>query len=222
MGTVKINFETNGYGGSVTGCQYKKGIMVGSIRCQDCDFNKLYNKKHFYVICNRVNDKGKVLKINFKVGSNGVCKTPCVIRPPIMVGSLKCKKCCCNKGTFEESKKVMCSAHEETGIKPPKKTFVIDIDDTLIFSEKVYCAECGRVTYKMTATHEGEIALLHDLFEQGHTIILHTGRNWDCYDLTVEQLAQAGINYHQLVMGKPQGIYVDKDSCKSVREAMEQ
>lgn len=91
-------------------------------------------------------------------------------------------------------------------------TLAIDIDDTLIVSEKVTCNKCGRITYKNPIPILNEIKQIKQLYKKGHTIILYTGRNWDCYDLTVKQLKKFKIKYHELVMGKPQGIYVDRDA----------
>lgn len=96
--------------------------------------------------------------------------------------------------------------------------FVIDIDDTLLFSEKIECQECGRVKYKLKRKDDEEIRKLNDLWGMGHRIILYTGRNWDCYDITVKQLSEAGIQYDELVMGKPQGVYVDKDAKTTLPE----
>lgn len=98
------------------------------------------------------------------------------------------------------------------------QTYIIDIDDTLIFSDKIDCRYCKRVTYEMKDKATDEIFYVNALYDNGHTIILHTGRNWDCYDLTKKQLAKAGVKYHELVMGKPQGIYVDKDCLTTLKE----
>ena len=95
-------------------------------------------------------------------------------------------------------------------------TFIVDIDDTLFISIK---KETPRgVEYKIIECR-GEIAMVNMAYEQGHTIIIHTGRNWDQYKKTVEQLKNYGIMYHELIMGKPQGIYIDATQCgKSIEE----
>ena len=98
------------------------------------------------------------------------------------------------------------------------KTFVIDIDDTLLFANKVQCDNCDRFIYISSNRDQEEIDRVNLLYESGHTIILWTGRNWDCYQETKKQLAEAGINYHELIMGKPQGIYIDKDAKISLKE----
>lgn len=96
-------------------------------------------------------------------------------------------------------------------------TLVVDIDDTLLISEKIKCDECGRIKYQNEIKFISEINYLNKLYKN-HTIILHTGRNWDCYDITVKQLKKNKIKYHELVMGKPQGIYIDRDAKTSIEE----
>ncbi len=89
-------------------------------------------------------------------------------------------------------------------------TFVIDIDDTLIKSEKP--------GYLRPEEIKSETELVRMLYKSGYIIILHTGRNWDKYKLTINQLKKFGIPFHELVMGKPQGVYIDKDSYKSIND----
>jgi hydroxymethylpyrimidine pyrophosphatase-like HAD family hydrolase len=97
-------------------------------------------------------------------------------------------------------------------------TFVIDIDDTLIYSEKIQCKDCNRINYKTINIDYKEIDIINKLYEKGNTIILYTGRGWDSYQLTKKQLKEANVKFHELVMGKPQGTYIDKDSYKSLEE----
>jgi hydroxymethylpyrimidine pyrophosphatase-like HAD family hydrolase len=89
-------------------------------------------------------------------------------------------------------------------------TFVVDIDNTLLKSSSA--------DYSDPRVFTKEVALVNDAFAAGHTIILWTGRNWDKYDLTVEQLRAAGVCYNELVMGKPQGVYVDADAKTSMED----
>lgn len=91
-------------------------------------------------------------------------------------------------------------------------TLVIDIDDTLLKSEKDQNGYCGAEPIRH------EIETVNKFFDKGYTIILHTGRNWDKYSFTKEQLAHFGIKHHELVMGKPQGYYIDKDSFVSMED----
>jgi hydroxymethylpyrimidine pyrophosphatase-like HAD family hydrolase len=99
-------------------------------------------------------------------------------------------------------------------------TFVIDIDDTLLlYPENKEYADIWR-RYKDAIANHTEIERVNYLYENGHKIILHTGRNWDKYEITKNQLAEFNINHHELVMGKPQGVYIDKDSYKTVKDCM--
>ena len=102
------------------------------------------------------------------------------------------------------------------------KKFVVDIDDTLLVADKTECDKCGRVVYKLREKKRSIIDIVNALYEKGHQVILWTGRNWDCYKFTKEQLAEAGIMYDELVMGKPQGIYVDLDAINTIEELKKQ
>jgi hydroxymethylpyrimidine pyrophosphatase-like HAD family hydrolase len=99
-------------------------------------------------------------------------------------------------------------------------TFVIDIDGTLLISRSVDCDECYHTNYFIDKVDKKEIALVNKAAKKGHTIILYTGRGWDQYEITKEQLKKAKIKYHELVMGKPQGIYVDKDAITSLKDVI--
>lgn len=99
------------------------------------------------------------------------------------------------------------------------KTFVVDIDDTLLlYPNKKYDDVFDK--YNDAYANQKEIDLLNKLYNDGYTILLLTGRNWDKYFFTVKQLKKFKIKYHQLIMGKPQGCYVDRDSYKSLKEAI--
>jgi hydroxymethylpyrimidine pyrophosphatase-like HAD family hydrolase len=99
-------------------------------------------------------------------------------------------------------------------------TFVIDIDDTLLLYPRKHFIEVFD-KYKSAEPNFEMIKTVNQLFKAGHIIILHTGRNWDKYTMTKQQLLDFDISYHELVMGKPQGIYIDKDSYKSIKEYFE-
>lgn len=96
------------------------------------------------------------------------------------------------------------------------KTYVVDIDDTLLVSKKITCRNCSRTIYTYPEPIKEEIRVLKKLYKKGHRIILHTGRGWDCYETTVYQLKSLKIKYHELIMGKPQGVYVDKDAIRTL------
>ena len=95
---------------------------------------------------------------------------------------------------------------------------VIDIDDTLIVYEhqKGWCDAMQK--YASAIPDKAEIARCNKLYDEGYTIILHTGRNWDKLWFTVEQMQEMGIKYSFIVMGKPQGVYIDTDSYKSLAD----
>lgn len=100
--------------------------------------------------------------------------------------------------------------------------FIIDIDDTILESIATECEKCGRNTYKLNKVFEEEIEQINYLYDEGHIIIFFTGRNWDCFKQTAEQLKKAGVKYHSLVMGKPQGVYIDTtDSEQTIQAAMD-
>lgn len=95
-------------------------------------------------------------------------------------------------------------------------TLIVDIDDTLILYEdnSLKCLE----KYKTGKPNVEEIELLNFFHDAGYNIILHTGRNWDKYNFTKKQMKKFGVKYHELVMGKPQGIYIDRDSIQSLKD----
>jgi hydroxymethylpyrimidine pyrophosphatase-like HAD family hydrolase len=97
-------------------------------------------------------------------------------------------------------------------VSTDKRTYVVDIDDTLLVSKKRRCKHCKSMIYFDCKPVVEEVKKVNRLHRRGNTIILWTGRNWNCYDLTVKQLKECGILYHELIMGKPQGVYVDKDA----------
>ena len=93
-----------------------------------------------------------------------------------------------------------------------KETFVIDIDNHLLFSK----LENGQ--YKIIDYDQEEIQLVNEKFDNGYRIILYTGRSWGHYEVTKLQLENYNIKYDELVMGKPVGIYIDKESHKSLKD----
>jgi hypothetical protein len=94
--------------------------------------------------------------------------------------------------------------------------WVIDIDNTLLRSECKSCPHCGRMTYELVAINRKLVKKVNERFLAGDIVILWTGRGWDTYDITREQLKKIGLSYHELVMGKPQGIIVDADAIRNL------
>jgi len=99
-----------------------------------------------------------------------------------------------------------------------KQPVIVDIDETLLKCKYKYCDHCGRWQYEEAQPIQEEIDRVNELFSRGYEIILFTGRGWDLWNKTREQLKTLGINYTSLVMGKVQGPYVDKDALRSLSE----
>ena len=90
-------------------------------------------------------------------------------------------------------------------------TFVVDIDDTLIKSDCCKCWHCNStIEYKNARPIQEMINKNNALYDNGHTIILNTGRDQKWLKLTIHQLKEFGIKYHTLYMGRPRGVYIDK------------
>jgi len=97
-------------------------------------------------------------------------------------------------------------------------TIRIDIDGTLIESEKVFCRHCGRTIYKNPEPIKAEIKLLNKAYKK-NIIILCTGRGEDTRSATEKMLSDFGIKYHWLEMGKGFDIYIDSENAhKSLSE----
>lgn len=83
------------------------------------------------------------------------------------------------------------------------KTYVVDIDGTI--------ATTKNGNYFSSKPIKERIEKINDLYDQGHTIIYHTGRgfksgiNWR--ELTEKQLDDWGCKYHKLFLKKPYGDY---------------
>ena len=86
---------------------------------------------------------------------------------------------------------------------------VVDIDDTLLKSQKEDCRVCGAPKYTNPEPIQPEIDKLNELFKSGVIVILYTGRGWNQYKITKKQLINLGINHNELIMGKPPGPYID-------------
>lgn len=82
---------------------------------------------------------------------------------------------------------------------------VFDLDGTL-------CTET-KGEYIMAKPMQDRIFVVNDLFDAGHTIVIHTGRHWDNLQFTYSQLALWGVKYHALVMGKPTADYIVDDKA---------
>lgn len=93
---------------------------------------------------------------------------------------------------------------------------VVDIDDTIIQSD--YNPNLNEYTNPRAISDQ--VDALRILKKQGHRIILHTGRHWNHYEVTIKQLREIEIPFDQLVMGKPLGIYVDADAVTDLKDLL--
>lgn len=98
------------------------------------------------------------------------------------------------------------------------KIIPIDLDETLIVSDYELCNSCGKWKYKNPVPVQKEIDSVNRLYGKGYTIIIYTGRPWECYNVTKKQLKTFDIKYHELVMGKIPGKIIDKDALRSASE----
>ena len=85
-------------------------------------------------------------------------------------------------------------------------TYCFDIDGTL-------CTDTGGV-YESARPYSDRIAHVNALYRDGHVVKLFTARGSttgiDWRPLTVQQLQAWGVQYHELILGKPYAdIFVD-------------
>ena len=84
--------------------------------------------------------------------------------------------------------------------------YCFDIDGTI-------CVTPGS-DYPNSIPIPERITLVNSFYEQGHTVVFFTARGStsgiDWRELTENQLAQWGVKYHELIMGKPSAdLYID-------------
>jgi len=91
-------------------------------------------------------------------------------------------------------------------------TYCFDIDGTI-------CTDT-QGDYKSAQPFPSRIKHVNELYEAGHTIKLFTARgsttgiNW--HRITEEQLAEWGVQYHNLIMGKPfADFFIDDKAIQS-------
>lgn len=85
--------------------------------------------------------------------------------------------------------------------------YVVDIDDTLIYSK------LDNGEYILEGYNRKLIDILNNLYNGGCDIILYTGRHWNHLVLTKWQLQQGNIKYTTLIMAKPVGDYYIDDKA---------
>jgi hypothetical protein len=76
------------------------------------------------------------------------------------------------------------------------KTIFSDIDGTLIEQVRFEDLDPNVVTVLPGVSEK-----MNEWYEAGHHIVLTTARPWDLELITKQQMATAGIRYHQLLMG---------------------
>lgn len=89
--------------------------------------------------------------------------------------------------------------------------FIFDIDDTL-FTTNVNAT--GKYE-KIISVNTALINKVKKLYEDGHVIILQTGRHWNFLSLTLIQLERFDVKYDTLIMGQFPADYIVND--KSIR-----
>jgi CMP-N,N'-diacetyllegionaminic acid synthase len=78
--------------------------------------------------------------------------------------------------------------------------------------------------YTKSKPLKGNIELINKLFEKGHYIIIFTARgsvtkiDWE--KLTVKQLSDAGLKYHELKFGKPAADYYIDDKSIDIQQLL--
>jgi cytidyltransferase-like protein len=88
--------------------------------------------------------------------------------------------------------------------------YYVDVDNTLTFT--------STDDYKNAQPNLEEIVKLNKLYDAGHKIIIWTsrggtsGKNWR--DLTVQQLQDWGVRYHEIRMDKPSWDFIVDDKSK--------
>ena len=89
------------------------------------------------------------------------------------------------------------------------KIIAVDIDGTLAEEEE------GWKHYHRAIPRSKIIAKINRLYDEGHTIVIHTSR-WEEDKRTTEQwLKEHGIKYHYLVMDKFRAdVYIDSQALR--------
>ena len=85
--------------------------------------------------------------------------------------------------------------------------YVFDIDGTL-------CTLVKNADYKKAQPLSNRIEKVNKLYDEGNTIIFFTARGYvtkiDWRELTLNQLEEWNVKYHELILGKPNAdVYVD-------------
>ena len=84
--------------------------------------------------------------------------------------------------------------------------YVFDLDNTLCYTEGT--------NYEKSKPFPESIRRVNELYDAGHTIKIFTGRGYvskkDWRELTLFQLKEWGVKFHELIMGKPNyDVFID-------------
>jgi hypothetical protein len=93
------------------------------------------------------------------------------------------------------------------------KSIYVDIDDTI--------CKTNDTDYVNAEPKQIAIDKVNDLYDKGHHITMWTARGTvtgiDWYDLTLQQLKEWGVKFHQLKMGKPSfDLFIDDKVLNSL------
>ena len=88
------------------------------------------------------------------------------------------------------------------------RTLCIDIDQTLCISSAQDYAEAEPIS--------GAREAINQLRQDGWLIVLHTGRHFNHWQVTIDWLTKYGFKYDQIVFGKPPArFYIDDRDLQS-------
>ena len=84
---------------------------------------------------------------------------------------------------------------------------MIDIDGTI-------CTEERPMDRPLAQPLPGAKERINALVDEGHVVVLWTGRGWDQYLITKTWLIENGFKYNELLMGKPIANLIIDDRCR--------
>ena len=91
-------------------------------------------------------------------------------------------------------------------------TYCFDIDGTI--------CSISVEDYNLAIPYEDRIKQINKLYLEGNKIIFYTARGYlsgvDHTNLTTNQLKKWGVNYHEIIFGKPAADYYIDDKAKDI------
>jgi uncharacterized HAD superfamily protein len=89
--------------------------------------------------------------------------------------------------------------------------FAIDLDGTITTEEIGHSQD----HYKNRTPRPYMVAKIRELYNAGHTIIIHSSRYPEDFEVTTAWLIKNHVMYHQLILGKVSAdVYVDARNIK--------